>query len=276
MSGMSGLGLLDALLIGLDQAPVILGQVIFEGHEIPSRISVGGAHAVTIHKLPGGGRIIDAMGVDNGAISWSGFFTGPFAAVRARLVDAMRQGGQLVGLSFSDYAFNVVVVHFEYDLQDRGALISYRIRTEIVPDNGAVGDDTAVVFAAALSSDVGAAVAAVSGFGLAGVQTALAGVQSGLALPGELNSTIKLAAVGAALQIGGSLLRGSILTSGSNLQAAPARGGLGLSSAAGLTGSVAAAGSLAGAVQAAGYVNRSNSWLGQLAGQSQAAPLIHV
>ncbi len=276
MSGMSGLGLLDALLIGLDQAPVILGQVVFEGYEVPSRISIGGAHAVTIHKLPGGGRIIDAMGVDNGAISWSGFFTGPSAAARARLVDAMRQGGQLVGLSFSDYAFNVVVVHFEYDLQDRGALISYRIRTEIVPDAGAAGGDTAIFFEAAVSNDVGAAVAAVAGFGLTEVQTALAGVQAGLALPGEPSSVVRLAAIGAALQVGGSALRSSILTSGSSLQAAPTGEGLGIYSAAGLTGSVAAAGSLAGAAQAAGYVNRSNSWLGQLAGQSQRAPLIYA
>lgn len=276
MSGLSGLGLIDGLLMAFDQAPVILGQVVFEGHEVPSRISVGGAQAVTIHKLPGGGRIIDAMGVDNGAITWRGFFTGPFAAARARLVDAMRQSGQLVGLSFSDYAFNVVVVHFEYDLQDRGALISYRIRTEIVPDPAVLEDDTAAGVAASLSSDIASAIVSVAGFGLAAARTALAGVQTSLALPGEPDSTIKLAAVGVALQAGGNALQTGILASGSLLPTAAGSGDLGLSTAAGLSGSVAAAGSLAAGVQAAGYVNRSGNWLGQLAGQSQGAPLIQA
>ena len=274
MSDFSGYGLRDALLALLDQAPVILGDVAFEGHEVPSRISVGGAHAVRIHRLPGGGRIIDAMGVDDGAICWSGFFTGPLAAARARLVDAMRQGGQLVGLSFSDYAFNVVVVHFEYDLQDRGALISYRIRTEIVPDNVVQADDTSGAIGAALANDVAAAAWALAGFGPLGAQVALANTATSLASPGEPNSTIQLAAIAIGLQAGSQAIQSSIAASARVLPGTAGRTSLDFSDAAELGIAVTAAGSLAGAVQAAAYVNRSSNRLGQLGGQPQGVPLI--
>ena len=274
MSGAFGYALGDALLAVLDQAPVILGPVAFEGHEVPSRISIGGAQAVRIHRLPGGGRIIDAMGVDDGAISWRGFFTGPFAAARARLVDTMRQGGQLVGLSFGDYAFNVVVVHFEYDLQDRGALISYRIRTEIVPDGTIQVADTAVFIAATLLDDIANASGALVGFGQSGTSAALVGVTTALALPGGPTSAITLAAGRVALQASGTAIMASIQNSGRSLPGSFGIGGSGTSSAAGLMAAVAAAGSLAAATQAGGYVNRSSGWLDQLAGQPRTTPII--
>ncbi len=274
MSGAFGLGLASALLVALDQAPVVLGSVVFEGHEVPSRIGVGGAHAVTIHRLPGGGRIVDAMGVDDGAISWGGFFTGPFAAARARVVDAMRQSGELVGLSFGDYAFNVVVVHFEYDLQDRGALISYRIRTETVPDTVAPAEDVQADLASSLSADIASAVAALSGFALAAAQTALASVSSAVALPGPVTSPANLAAADLALQSAGGALRGSIIGSASALPTAGDSPTLGITTGGGLSAATAAAGSLAAATQAAGYVNRSQGSLNQLAGRAYSAPLI--
>lgn len=132
-------GILGSLAVGVElltggPAPLIIGDLLLQGHEVPARISIGGSQAITIHKLPGGGRIIDAMGADHGVIAWRGLFSGPDAARRARALDLMRQLGSPRVLSFGDYTFNVVVVYCEYDYQDRGAVISYRIRCEIVPD----------------------------------------------------------------------------------------------------------------------------------------------
>ena len=70
-----------------------LGPVAFAGFEIPSSITLGGRQRLAIHKLPGGLRIIDALGPDPADLAWSGIFTGPDAADRARLLDAMRVGG---------------------------------------------------------------------------------------------------------------------------------------------------------------------------------------
>ena len=271
MSGAFGLGLVSALLVAVDQAPVVLGSVLFEGHEVPSRIGVGGAHAVTIHRLPGGGRIVDAMGVDDSAISWGGFFTGPSAATRARLVDSMRQSGELVGLSFGDYAFNVVVVHFEYDLQDRGALIAYRIRTETIPDAVAQTDDSQSGIASSLSADIASAATALSGSGLTASQSALSSVMSAIALPGAVTSPGNLAAVGLALQAANGAVSSSVIGSGAALPTAGNSLTLGITTSAGLSSATAAAGSLAAATQASGYVNRSQDSLDQLAGQSYGA-----
>ena len=274
MNGATDYGLGEALLAALDQAPVILGSVAFEGHEVPSRISIGGAQTIKIHRFPGGGRVIDAMGFDDSAISWKGFFTGPLAAARARLVDVMRQNGQLVGLSFGDYVFNVVVVHFEYDLQDRGALISYRIRMEIVPSNIVQIGNTAALIATFLSDDVVMAAATLSEFAPSGAQIALTGAMTALALPGGPTSTIMLTATRVALQAAGIAISADIFSSGSTLSGYSGTESPNETTAFGLTAAVTAAGSLAAATQAGAYVNRSNSWLNQLAGQPLGMPSI--
>ncbi len=274
MSGTFGLGIASALMVAVDQAPVVLGSVIFEGHEVPSRIGVGGAHAVTIHRLPGGGRIVDAMGVDDSAISWAGFFTGPFAATRARLVDSIRQSGEMVELSFGDYAFNVVVVHFEYDLQDRGALIAYRIRTETIPDTVAQLDDSEADTASSLSADIASATTALSGFGLTSSQAALSSVTSAIALPGPSTSPGNLATVGLAVQAAGIVVQSIVIASAKSLPAAGDSRTLGVATSRGLIAATAAAGSLAAATQAIGYVNRSRVSLNQLAGRPYGAPPI--
>ena len=270
MSGTIG----TALLVALDQAPVVLGPVTLVGHEVPSRIVIGGAQAVTIHRLPGGGRIIDAMGVDDGAIKWSGYFTGPIAATRARVVDAMRRSGEMVPLSFGDYAFNVVIVHFEYDLQDRGTLLSYRIQTQIVPDPSQQVNNTSVALLASLSNDIASATAALTGSGLTAAQSAITALSAAIAAPGSSPSPSTLTAANLALQSSGAALQGAIATNGAGLAAVELGPSPGISSGSALTAAVASAGTLATATQAAGYVNRSGSWLGQLGGQIQGEPLI--
>ena len=265
--------LAEALVATLDQAPVTLGSVTFEGHEVPSRISVGGAHAVAIHRLPGGGRVIDAMGVDDGAIAWSGFFTGPMAAARARLVDAMRRSGGVVGLSFNDYAFNVVVVHFEYDLQDRGALISYRIRTETLPTNVTQTADTASAMVGGLSDDIASANSALSGFGLTTAQAAVADASIAIASSGDPTSVTKLSVLSAALQASAGAIQSNITASGTTILPSGS-GSSSITTAAALSAIVTSAGILAASVQASAYVNRSYVWMGELAGVQQGVPPI--
>ena len=274
MSGL--LGLIDVLVSTVDQAPVVLGQVTFSGYEVPSRISLGGAQAVAIHRLPGGSRIIDAMGADDNAIAWSGCFAGPNATARARLIDIMRQAGQPVPLSFGDYAFSVVVVHFEYDLQDRGALVSYRIKTEIVPDALLQSNGTTTALATLLSTDVGAAAATLSGFALTSSQNAVAGLQMAVASSGDLTSAANIAALRAALQVTARTIQENISSAGAILNpVAPAATSSSLNGVE-LGTLISAAGVLGYSVQSAGYVNRSSCWVNELAGQSQGAPLIYA
>ena len=293
---MSGyLGLLNAgLALLVRPAPLIIGDLVLEGHEVPARISIGGAQAVTIHKTPGGGRIIDAMGSDPGTISWRGVFVGPSAAQRARLLDFMRQQGSPQGLSFGDYMFNVVIIHFEYDYQDQGAVISYRIRTEIVPDpnatTGAVpgldvalqGDlSTAQVVLQAGASVVSAYSALAGGGGALGAASAAAmgSVAISLALTAGIAAVTSAGSASGQAQIQGRLTAAAATVStainaaSTGSLAAPVAG-LSFASASALAAATAQAAALAALVRSGGYLNRTNSNVASTTAQL-SAPLVH-
>lgn len=90
-----------------------LGEVVFADFEIPDHIAVGGKQDLVIHRLPGGGRVVDAMGADDAPIRWSGIFSGDRAADRARGLDRLRRSGVRQNLSWSAWRYTVVVQQFE-------------------------------------------------------------------------------------------------------------------------------------------------------------------
>lgn len=109
-----------------------LGSVVFQGFEIPERINgLGGEQALVVHKLVGGARIIDAMGADDAAKSWSGRFRGISALGRARSLDALRRAGAPVALAFGPERFTVVIRSFTYDVE-RLYEVPYAIVCEVV------------------------------------------------------------------------------------------------------------------------------------------------
>ena len=293
MSGYLGLLTAGASLL-VRPAPLIIGDLVLEGHEVPGRISIGGAQAVTIHKTPGGGRIIDAMGADPGTITWRGVFVGPNAAQRARTVDLMRQQGSPYGLSFGDYMFNVVIVHFEYDYQDQGAIISYRIRTEVVPDpsdlsGSASGIDLAMqgdlltaqaVLRAGAKTVSSYAALAGAGAGAGATSAAIMGsTATGLAATSAIIATKALVSSSVYAQIQGGLTAAAanvsvaINAASSGSLAAPAAG-LSFASASDLAAATAQAAALAALVRSGGYVNRTNSNMASTTAQP-SAPLVH-
>ncbi len=293
MSGYLGLLAAGASLL-LRPAPLIIGDLVLEGHEVPGRISIGGAQAVTIHKTPGGGRIIDAMGADPGTIAWRGVFVGPNAAQRARMMDFMRQQGSPYGLSFGDYMFNIIIVHFEYDYQDQGAVISYRIRTEIVPDpndatGGASGIDlamqgdlsnaqvvlqagAAVVSTYAAMAGTGAASGAASAAIMGSVANTLAGTSSMVTTAAVGSSSGYAQIQGGLTAAAASVLTGINAASAGSL-AAPAAG-MFFASPSVLAAATAQAAALAALVRSGGYINRTNSNVASTTAQLPA-PLVH-
>ena len=59
---------------------VTLGGFAFQDFEVPERIPAGGEQMLAIHKLVGGRRVIDAMGRDDAALEWSGYFLGDYGS----------------------------------------------------------------------------------------------------------------------------------------------------------------------------------------------------
>ena len=149
----TGLGLLSALRTAQG---VTLGGVTLTGMATPERMPFGGSQQLVVHKLPGGGRVIDAMGPDERDIEWSGLlqaFDGTNAVAVARQIDAMRRAGAAVTLAWGDFSKQVVIRSFEPDYTRGGAMIPYRIACVVASTASQSGKPTLL---GSLASDLSA------------------------------------------------------------------------------------------------------------------------
>jgi hypothetical protein len=117
-------------------AVLTLGNVLFRGFEIPSKLTgaIGGKQALGKHKLIGGARVTDVMGNDPDDPAWEGRFRGADAVSRAQTLDAMRAAGQEVLLTFGSIQYTVVIEEFVADYM-QSYEIPYRIRCYITVVN---------------------------------------------------------------------------------------------------------------------------------------------
>jgi hypothetical protein len=113
--------------------PVTLGSFAFQGFEVPSEMPFGGAQALTMHKLIGGGRVIDAMGRDDDRLSWSGTFLSPDADQRARALDALRVAGAPLPLVWNTHRYQVVIQSFS-PIYRRVSEVPYKIVCVVIQD----------------------------------------------------------------------------------------------------------------------------------------------
>ena len=133
-----------------------LGPVAFAGFELPSSITLGGSQRLAVHRLPGGVRVIDALGPDPADIAFSGIFSGPDAADRARLLDALRVAGASLPLSWDAFLYTTVIARFEADYRSPW-WIPYRISCSVLRDEAATLVTAAVQLAPSISADLVAA-----------------------------------------------------------------------------------------------------------------------
>ena len=110
-----------------------LGAVTFQDFEIPARIRFGGAQRLAVHVLPGGARVIDAMGRDDADIAWSGMFSGGDAADRARAIDLMRAQGGVWTLAWDEFCYLVVIGRFDA-AYEHSNWVPYQISCKVVQD----------------------------------------------------------------------------------------------------------------------------------------------
>jgi hypothetical protein len=116
-----------------------LGPIVFSDFQVPERMPFGGEHRLAIHKLIGGQRVIDALGPDDRALTWSGIFWGDNALEQAQQVDALRSLGQPLGLSWGGDSFVVLIESFTPDVRRLPMCVPYSI-TCVVAQNGAQGN----------------------------------------------------------------------------------------------------------------------------------------
>lgn len=217
-------------------SPLLLGPVAFDGFEVPGRLGFGGAQRLAVHRLPGGGRVVDALGRDDADLGWSGVFAGPDAAERARMLDALRVAGGPLTLSWDAFLYTVVIARFEASYASPW-WIPYRIVCTVLRDEASAVVQAAGALLDGVLADVGVAA---GGVDVSAVQTALA--VSGAAVAGSAAQAAALAALGSVQ---------------ATVQADMDAAGAALMAAADLPSAAAAAGQLAQLADARGYVARA-------------------
>lgn len=135
---------------------LLLGPILFQDFELPDSIIWGGAQQLTIHRLPGGTRIIDAMGRDDADITWSGIFSGPDATARARALDLMRCDGAPWPLTWDSFFYSVIIHRFEADYR-RVNWIPYKIACCVLRDEAAALLEIPLSLAASAAQDLATA-----------------------------------------------------------------------------------------------------------------------
>jgi hypothetical protein len=168
-----------------------LGPVAFAGFELPSSITVGGRQRLAIHRLPGGIRIIDALGPDPADIAFSGIFTGPDAADRARLLDTLRIAGATLPLAWDAFTYTVILERFEADYRSPW-WIPFRISCTVLRDEAAELITSAAALFPTVTEDLLTAGSVATAASAAVVQTGATtpGTPANAAARNSLNATL--------------------------------------------------------------------------------------
>ena len=140
---------------------VSLGGVPFQDFEVPERITFGGAQRLAVQQLISGGRVLNALGSDDGEIVFCGIFSGNDASARAQALGAMMAEGDAEPLIWGDFFYNVVVAEFLADYT-KPWWIPFYLRCVVANDLLAAAAWTGPSAAALVARDVGVA-ASVSG-----------------------------------------------------------------------------------------------------------------
>lgn len=128
-----------AAVEGIFTGPTVtIGGVGLTGLEVPARMPFGGDQRLVVHKLPGGGRVVDVLGRDDRDIEWSGYFTGSNAVSRALQLDALRIAGRQVVLTWGSFRRQVILKTLDVEYGSAGSLLPYRVVCVVV----AVGPTT--------------------------------------------------------------------------------------------------------------------------------------
>jgi hypothetical protein len=274
MSGALAIGIGAAASIeGLSAGPaVMIGGVALTGFEVPETMPWGTEQQLVDHKMPGGGRIVDAMGPLEALYRWKGAFTGPTASYRAHQMDTMAAAGAAVPLVWGEDSRLVVIRSFHCQTTRGGWWLPYDIECIGIPQPGAAAQQPTLLGqtnadltnAAAVPGQIDPNDATMAAAGTAAETAQVALPASGALLAGSAAyNTAGTAAATAGAAVDG-LLAGAQMAVGA--LAAPASALLSPSGSGTALGTLQAAvtgtGELAGLSSMAGFLGRAAVNLG--------------
>ena len=158
----------------MSDVALLLGPVMFQDFEVPSGINFGGRQRLALHQLPGGTRIIDALGRDDAQISFAGIFRGSNATLRARMLDELRIAGATLPLTWDVFFYTVLISDFRADYRNSW-WIPFRIICTVLCDEASALISSVISLATMALGDIGTAIgyASAGGVDLSGTQVAL-------------------------------------------------------------------------------------------------------
>lgn len=227
---------------------VQLDRVTFASFEVPEKITWGGQQQLTVHKLIGGARVIDAMGRDDQPLSWSGYLQGSNATLRARQIDELRLAGNPISLTWGDFNYTVVIQSFECDFT-KPHWQPYRLSCVILRDEAQGDPNGPLSLVDQVKSDIGNALGINVDAVASGVSQALGTAQQAASVIGRATGNTALSAAVSQAQ---GLLQTGVSSANSALSAA-SRISVGVGS---LSGLASAAGAAAQGTAALGIVGR--------------------
>jgi hypothetical protein len=239
----------------MSNATLLLGPVTFQDFEVPSRINFGGMQRLAVHRLPGGVRVIDALGRDDADICFAGIFCGNNATLRARLLDEMRVSGTVLPLTWDVFFYSVVIRLFQANYSTSN-WIPFKITCTVLRDEASALVDAALSLSATILGDIGTATSQASSGGVD-----LSSLQSLLSVP---SATVRDTAAYTQAQSGLASAQSSLAVSIDGVAsalplAAIASPGSAQDGIAGITSAVTAAQQLSQLTVAQAYIGRATT-----------------
>jgi hypothetical protein len=231
-------------------SPIQIGAINLHGFEVPQKLRFGGRYRVVVHTLSGGARVLEPIGPDDGDIHFEGTFSGPQAAARARAIDNLRLGGEVVWLAWESFRYQVIVKTFVADYHTPW-WIPYKVSCLVASQPGTTSTLSAAL-GILVTADLTNAVAAASGTSIQ-----LGSLQSALSAENALTAGTVAQSQALSALAASQLAINQRITKQSEIVASPFSADVSISaSGQSLNNAVAAAGALAAAVNAGSYVGR--------------------
>lgn len=110
-----------------------LGEILFNGTEVPQVINGGGFQKMAVHENIGGKRTVDTLGKSDSDISFNGLFRGIISLERVKYLDTLRINGKKVSFAYSFFNYTVIVKSFTWQMR-MAYEVSYNISLTVVED----------------------------------------------------------------------------------------------------------------------------------------------
>lgn len=238
----------------MSDVALIIGPVTLGNSEVSAGIRFGGQQHLTVHRLPGGNRVIDTFGRDDAEIVITGFFVGEDATLRVRTLDELRAAGATLPLTWDVFYYSVVLRELRAEYRNR-YWIPYRITCTVLRDEAAALVEAALSLAETIVGDVSAAASqTLAGVDLSNAQLALSAPNATVAGTADATAASEsLAASQSAVESSIGQAGASLVASGSTLSTStdPNAG------AAALLNATAAGGQLSALANMRGYLGRA-------------------